>query len=303
MPARSIASLSLSFGLVSIPVKLYSATESEAAVKFNFICQDGSRAKQQYISEKTGKPVERADLQKGYEFDKDRFVVFSAEELKALEEGASHVVDIVAFIPEKAVDPIYYDKTYFIAPDKRGGKPYNLLKQALLKSHQCALAKWASKGKSHMVQIRPKEDGLVFQQLLFADEVRSIKDLQIEEVDVSDAELKLALQIIDQATEDNYDPSQYEDEEKKRILKAIDEKIAGKKIVSPEQVEVASSGQVIDLMDALRASLAKGGKTKAPATRAKTPAAEVPALATKERKGVKRAEKVEPAPTRVRARK
>ncbi|KWR91257.1 non-homologous end joining protein Ku [Cupriavidus sp. IDO] len=303
MPARSIASLSLSFGLVSIPVKLYSATESETAVRFNFLAPDGSRAKQQYISEKTGKPVDRADLQKGYEFEKDRFVVFSPEELKALEEGASHVVEIVAFIPEMAVDPIFYDKAYYIAPDKRGGKPYSLLQKAMAQSHRCALARWASKGKTHIVQVRPADDGLVFQQLLFADEVRSLKDLHIEQVDVSDAELRLALQIIDQATEETYDPTQYADEEKKRVLKAIDEKIAGKNIVTHEQVEVSPTGQVIDLMDALRASLAKGGKAKAPAAKAKVAATDVSALATKERKGVKRAEKVAPAPTRVRARK
>ncbi|AJG24994.1 Ku protein [Cupriavidus basilensis] len=304
MPAHSIASLSLSFGLVSIPVKLYTATESQSAVKFNYMCKDGSRAKQQYVSEKTGQVVERADLQKGYEFDKDRYVLFSPEELKALEESANHVVEIVAFIPEKTVDPLYYDKAYFVAPDKRGSKPYNLLKDAMLKSGRCALAKWASKGKTHMVQIRPAEDGLVFQQLLFADEVRSMKELHIEQVDVSDAELKLALQIIDQAAEDSYEPTQYEDEEKKRILQAIDAKIAGKQIVSPEQVEVSASGQVIDLMEALRASLAKGGrKAKPPAATAKAPVEEVADLVTKERKSVKRAEKVAEAPSRVRARK
>jgi DNA end-binding protein Ku len=303
MPARSIASLSLSFGLVSIPVKLYTATESESAVRFNYMCKDGSRAKQQYISEKSGQVVERSDLQKGYEFEKDRYVLFAPEELKALEDSASHVVDIVAFIPERSVDPLYYDKAYFVAPDKRGGKPYNLLREAMRKSGRCALAKWASKGKTHMVQIRPAEDGLVFQQLLFADEVRSMKDLHIEQVEVSDAELKLALQIIDQAAEDSYDPAQYEDEEKKRILQAIDAKIAGKQIVSPEQVEVSTSGQVIDLMEALRASLAKGGrKAKPPAAKAKASTEDVADLTTKERKGVKRAEKVTEAPSRVRAR-
>lgn len=303
MPGRSIASLSLSFGLVSIPVKLYSATESETAVKFNYMCKDGSRAKQQYISEKTGQVVERADLQKGYEFEKDRFVVFSSDELKALEEGGSHVVEIVAFIPEKTVDPLYYDKAYFVAPDKRGGKPYNLLREAMLKSGRCAVARWASRGKTHMVQIRPTEDGLVFQQLLFADEVRSLKDLHIEQAEISDPELKLALQIIDQIAEENYDPTQYEDEEKKRVLKAIDEKIAGRQIVTPEQLEVSATGQVIDLMDALRASLAKGAKAKPPATRTRASAGDVAALATKERKGVKRAEKAEEPSARVRARK
>lgn len=174
----------------------------------------------------------------------------------------------------------------------------------MLKSGRCALAKWASKGKTHRVQIRPAEDGLVFQQLLFADEVRSMKDLHIEQVEVSDAELNLALQIIDQAAEDSYEPTQYEDEEKKRILQAIDAKIAGKQIVSPEQVEVSASGQVIDLMEALRASLAKGGrKAKPPAAKAKAPVEEAANLITKERKGAKRAENVPEAPSRVRTRK
>ena len=127
MAARSIASLSLSFGLVSIPVKLYSATESSATVRFNMLDKDGSRLKQQYVSEKDQHVVERAEMVKGYEFEKDRFVIFQPEELKALQESPSHTIDIVAFIPDKAVDPIFYDKAYFLAPDKRGGKPYNLL--------------------------------------------------------------------------------------------------------------------------------------------------------------------------------
>ena len=127
MAARSIASLSLSFGLVSIPVKLYSATESSASVRFNMLDKDGARLKQQYVSEKDQHVVERAEMVKGYEFEKDRFVIFQPEELKALQESPSHTIDIVAFIPDKAVDPIFYDKAYFLAPDKRGGKPYNLL--------------------------------------------------------------------------------------------------------------------------------------------------------------------------------
>ena len=154
-----------------------------------------------------------------------------------------------------------------------------------------------------MVQVHPTDDGLVFQQLLFADEVRSLKDLHIEQAEISAPELKLALQLIDQIAEENYDPTQYEDEEKKRVLKAIDEKIAGRQIVTPEQVEVSATGQVIDLMDALRASLAKGGKARPPATRARASADDVAAVATKERKGVKRAEKAEQPPARVRARK
>ena len=195
---------------------------------------------------------------KGYEFEKDRFVIFQPEELKALQESPSHTIDIVAFIPEKAVDPIFYDKAYFLAPDKRGGKPYNLLMEAMRESGRCALAKWAWKGKQYVVQVRPAEDGLVLQQLLYADEVRSMKELDIEKVQISPAELKLAMQLIEQISEDTYDPTMFEDEEKKRILAAIDEKIAGKQIVANEPLEPASSGaQVIDLMEALRASLGK----------------------------------------------
>jgi DNA end-binding protein Ku len=319
MAARSIASLTLSFGLVSIPVKLYSATESAATIRFNLLSKDGSRLKQQYVSEKDQTVVDRSEMVKGYEFEKDRYVLFSNDELKALQEGTSHTIDIVAFIPEKAIDPIFYDKAYFLAPDKRGGKPYTLLMEAMRKSGRCALAKWAWKGKQYVVQVRPAEDGLVLQQLLYADEVRSLKDLDIEKILVSEGELNLALQFIQQISQDNYDPAQFEDEEKKRILAMIDQKIAGKEIVATEEAEPARSGQVIDLMDALRASLAQRDKTARPAT-AKVRAAagggeepladrqaadSAPAPATDIRKGVRRAAKPKEtaAPARVRARK
>jgi DNA end-binding protein Ku len=323
MAARSIASLSLSFGLVSIPVKLYSATESSATVRFNMLDKDGSRLKQQYVSEKDGHLVERAEMVKGYEFEKDRFVIFQPEELKALQESPSHTIDIVAFIPDKAIDPIFYDKAYFLAPDKRGAKPYNLLIEAMRPSGRVALAKWAWKAKQYVVQVRPAEDGLVLQQLLYADEVRSMKELDIEKVQVSPAELKLAMQLIEQISEDTYDPTMFEDEEKKRILAAIDEKIAGKQIVANEPHEAsAGGGQVIDLVEALRASLGRGvgaGEKAAPAAAkasatsrpaAAAPPADEPATAepAKERKGVKRAQKAEveapaAAPARARAKK
>jgi DNA end-binding protein Ku len=304
MAARSIASLTLSFGLVSIPVKLYSATESASGVGFNFLSPDGGRVKQQYVSEATGEVVARSDMKKGYEFEKGQYVVFTSDELKALEEGASHVVEIVSFVPEKSVDPLYYDKAYFIAPDKRGGKPYSLLRQAMQESQRCALAKWSYKGKTRIVQVRPADDGMIFQQLLFADEVRALSDLNIENVAVTGTELQLALQIIDQVSEDAYDPSAYEDEEKKRILAAIDQKIAGKQIVSPEATSDEPGGQVIDLMEALRASLSKSKPKKAPARKAE-PAEEDEVLATKPRRPAKRAvAKVEEAPpAKVRARK
>ena len=289
MAARSIASLTLSFGLVSIPVRLYSATESSATVRFNLLTREGGRVKQQYVSEKDQSLVARAEMVKGYEFEKDRFVLFTAEELKALEEGSSHSIDIVAFIPEKAVDPIYYDKAYFLAPDKRGGKPYALLLEAMRSSGRCALAKWAWKSKQYVVQVRPAEDGLVLQQLLYADEVRSQKELDIEPVAVTPAELQLALQLIDQISTETYDPTLFEDEEKKRILAAIDAKIAGQEIVASEHGDApAASGQVIDLMEVLRASLSAKG-TASKKTPAKTVIAKAPLVDAKERKGPKRA--------------
>lgn len=308
MAARSIASLTLSFGLVSIPVKVYSATESSASIRFNMLSKDGARLKQQYVREDDRSVVvERTEMVKGYEFEKDRYVLFTAEELKALEEGARHSIDIVAFIPEKAVDPIYYDKAYFLAPDKRGGKPYALLMEAMRQSGRCALATWAWKGKQYVVQVRPAEDGLVLQQLLYADEVRSLKDLGIEKVEVSQAELKLALQLVEQIAADTYEPEQYEDEEKNRILAAIDQKIAGKQIVAAAHPEDEAGGQVIDLMAALQASLGKAGKDKpAPAKAAPARAAVTPIADTKERKPVRRAAKTEEvvaAPVRARAKK
>jgi DNA end-binding protein Ku len=309
MAARSIASLTLSFGLVSIPVKLYSATESASGVGFNLLTPEGGRVKQQYISEETGEVIARADMKKGYEFEKGNFVVFAPEELKALEEGATHVVEIVSFVPEKSVDPLFYDKAYFIAPDKRGGKPYSLLRQATRESERCALAKWSYKGKTRVVQVRPAEDGIVFQQLLFADEVRALSDLHIEDEAITDKELQLALQIIDQVSEDAYDPTAYEDEEKKRILEAIDQKIAGKQIVSPEAPAGESGGKVIDLMEALRASLtankAKKTAPTKPSPARKAPPPEVESLAAKPRRPVKRAapKAEEAAPAKVRARK
>jgi len=310
MSARSIASLTLSFGLVSIPVRLYSAAESAASVKFNLLAKDGSRLKQQYVSEKDQKVVARTDMVKGYEFEKDHFVLFSPEELKALEESSNPIIDIVAFIPEKAVNPIYYDKAYLLEPDKRGEKPYALLVEAMRKSGRCALAKWAWKSKQYVVQVRPTEEGLVLQQLFYADEVRSLKDLNIEKVTVSPAELQLALQLIDQISEEDYDPTKYEDEEKKRVLAAIEEKINGKQIIAVAHNEEPATGQVIDLMEALKASLGKK-PSATPVAAGKTDAKRkttnvTPILEDKGRKAARRAAKTEEAvaaPSRTRSKK
>jgi DNA end-binding protein Ku len=270
MAARSIASLSLTFGLVSIPVKVFPATESSGGIRFNLLHKAcGSRLKQQYVCLKESVPVERADMVKGYEFEKDRYVMFTPEELGALEDKSEHTINIVSFIPTSAIDPIYYDKAYYLAPDKRGAKPYNLLVEAMRETGRCALATWVWRGKQYVVQVRIGGEGLVLQQLLYASEVRSMKDLEIEKTEVKKPELTLALQLIDQISEDSYDPTAYKDEEKQRIEAAIDEKIAGKQIAVSVEPEPGGA-QVIDLMDALRASLEKKKASKAPAAVATT---------------------------------
>src|SRR5215470_17385768 len=213
MAARSIASLTISFGMVSIPVKLYSATEASRAISFNMLHKAcGSRLKQQYICAKEDVVVPREETVKGYEFSKDQYVMFTPEELKALEETGTHTADIVEFVPLKTVDPVYFDKAYYLGPDKGGAKPYALLAKALRESGRCALGRWAARGKQYIVMIRPVEEGLVMQQLLYAEEVRAMKDLEIPPTEVKPAELKLAQMLIEQQASDTFDPSQYTDE-------------------------------------------------------------------------------------------
>src|SRR5205085_6778274 len=292
MAARSIASLTVSFGLVSIPVKLFSATEASRAISFNLLHKTcGSRLKQQYFCVKEEVPVAREDMAKGYEFAKDQYVMFSAEELKALEEAGTHTADIAEFVPLDSVDPVYFDKAYYLAPDKGGAKPYALLRKALAESDRCALGRWAARGKQYIVMIRPVEDGLVMQQLLYADEVRSIKDVEIPPTEVKPAELKLAQQLIEAQTSEAFDPKQYKDEVRARIEAAIQKKVEGQELTLAE--EPASSAQVIDLMEALRASLEKKAAAK-PAPESLSRGAKEPKVAAAStRKPPKRAE---PAP-------
>lgn len=279
---RSIASLTLSFGLVNVPVRLFSATEQGADLRFNMLAKDGSRLKQQYINERSKKVVERKDMVKGYEVEADRFVLFSPDELKNLEESSSHVVQIVSFVPLPSIDPLFYDKSYLLAPDKRGAKPYALLAEAMRRSDRCALAKWSWKAKQYVVQVRANGDGLILQQLRYAEEVRSLEDLGIEKASVSAPELQLALQLIETIAAETFEPEDFQDEEKARVLAAIDAKVKGKEIVasahSEDSLTGTGTGQVIDLMDALRSSLAtkpsaKAAKQSSNVTKLKTQAA------------------------------
>jgi DNA end-binding protein Ku len=262
MAPRAIASLTVSFGLVSIPVKLYSATEASHAISFNLLHKGcGSRLKQQYLCVKEEVPVSREDMVKGYEFAKDQYVTFSPEELKAVEEAGTHAAEISEFVPIESIDPVFFDKAYYLAPDKGGAKPYALFARALRESKRCAIGRWGARGKQYIVMIRPIQDGLVMQQLLYAGEVRSIKDIEITKSEVKDAELKLAQQLIEQQAVDTFDPAPYVDEVRARIETAVQKKVEGQEFTMAEAPQ--GGAQVIDLMEALRASLERKAPAKA----------------------------------------
>ena len=260
--ARSIASLTISFGLVAIPVKLYSATIAAERISFNMLHKkDGSRLKQQYVCATEGTVVDRTEIVKGYEFAKDQYVMFTSEEIKELEEAGSSAIDIGEFVPLDSVDPVYFERTYYLAPDKGGSKPYTLLVTALRDSEQCAIGKWAARGREHVVVIRPMDVGLAMHQLHFQAEVRPMKDLGIEPATVSEAELKLARQLIGQQSAKTFDAGSYVDEFKGRVEAAIQKKVEGKEISLAEKPAARKGGNVIDLMDMLRASLESRGSS------------------------------------------
>lgn len=289
MAARSIASLTISFGLVSVPVKLYSATQARNTISFNLIhAKCGSRLRQQYICIKEDIVVERDEIVKGYEFAKDQYVTFTSDELKALEEESTGTVEITEFVPDEKIDPIYYDKAYFLAPDKGGAKPYALLTEGMRSTGRCALARWAARGKQYLVQLRPVGEGLVMQQLLYADEVRPMSEIEIQPSQVKEPELKLAKQLIEQISKDEFNPKDYEDDVQKRIAAAVEKKISGKEIsVSPEAPGSKGGAQVIDLMEALRASLNKETAKKVQPER-KQPKRAVAAAPTTKAKAARR---------------
>jgi len=264
MAARSIGSLTVSFGLVAIPVKLYTATQSANTISFNLLHnKDGSRLKQQYVCQKEGVVVERDEIVKGYEFAKDQYVRFTPEEIKALEEVGSHAVEISEFVPIESVDPVYYDKTYYLAPDKGATKPYALLTEALKQSGRCAVGRWATRGKGYIVILRPIGDVLAMQQLHYAADVRPASEVEVPKSEVKPAELKLAQQLIDQQAAAGFDPTAFKDETRARIEAAIEKKVAEGTEISVTERPAEGEGKVIDLMDALRASLERSESARA----------------------------------------
>jgi DNA end-binding protein Ku len=282
MSARALGNASISFGLVSIPVKLYTASNTSSAISFNLMHRKcGSRLKQQYICSKEETVVSRDDMVKGYEFNKDQYVLFTEEELKAFEEQATQTIEVTEFVPIDKVDPVYYDKPYYLGPDKGGAKPYRLLTEVMKETGRVALAKYAARGKQYLVMLRPSGEGLVMQQLLYADEVRSFSEVPLDTAEVKDGELKLARLLVEESSSDTFRPEAYEDEVRKRVQEALDRKVQGGQFsvtASPKK-----GGEIVDLMEALRASLGKPRKAapKAVASAERKPPRSAPRAAEK----------------------
>ena len=262
MPARSIATATISFGLVSVPVSIFSSSESKASVSFNMLHKKcGTRLKQQYICPKdNNEVVTRDDTVKGYEFAKDQYVVLTAEELKALEEKATSTIDVLEFVPLATVDREYMEKVYYLGPDKGGDRAYRLLAAALKETGRAALGQYAARGQQHLVLLRPLNGVLVMEQLHYADEVRPTTEVTIPPGEVKDAELKLAKQLIDQTSNEKFEPTKYKDTVRERVLETIQRKIEGQDITA--DAAPGADTKMLDLMQALKASLASEAKPK-----------------------------------------
>ena len=255
MPARPIATGNVSFGLVSIPVKLYSTAENSSGIRFNWLdAKHGVRLKQQYISTKDERVVPREERIKGYEFAKGQYVTFTDEELKELSEKASPTIEIAEFIPLTEIDPLYYDKAYFLGPESGAEKAYTLLAQAMVKTGRSAVARYAARGKMYIVLLRPLDGGIVMQQLHYNDEIRASDEVpRGEDIQVKKGELDLAVQLIEQIASDSFDADDYEDEVRNRVRAAIQQKVDGEEVTT--LIEQEPKAQIVDLMEALKASL------------------------------------------------
>ncbi|MEO8504720.1 MAG: Ku protein [Acidobacteriota bacterium] len=264
MSARSISSGTISFGLVTIPVKLYSTGESAVGIHFNMVHKAcGTQVKQRYFCPTDDRLVEKDEIVKGYEYAKGQFVLFTDEELKALNPEPTNAIEIAEFVPSEQVDPIYFEKSYYLGPDKAAARPYKLLAKAMRETGRSALARYQARGRDYLVLVRVFEEGLVMQQLRYADEVRAFSEVPLGEAEVKPAELDLALKLIDQIAADKFRPEQYKDEVREQTRALIDRKIEGQEITAAPQE--APKAQIIDLMEALKASLGEGeGKRKGP---------------------------------------
>jgi DNA end-binding protein Ku len=265
MALRPLRNATISFGLVSIPVRFYTATKSED-VHFNLLhASCGTRVNRKWWCPHHEKIVDADELIRGYAISKNKYVTFEEEEIEALETDGNRALDITEFVDLSEVDPIFFEKAYFLGPAPGGGKTYKLLSTAMKKENKVAVARWVAAGKEHLVVIRPFEHGLVLHTMFYADEVRDFDAIDLEDAPVRDKEIQLAETLINELTEKKFNPMQYKDEYRERLLERIREKSRGKAIEIESHEEPKGGGEVIDIMEALRRSLGSG---RAPAKRA-----------------------------------
>jgi len=257
---RAIASATVSFGLVTIPVEIYPAVEPRADIHFHWVhAKCGTRLQQQYYCPKDDEVVDRKDMVKGYELSKGKYVTFTPKELKALEQQATQTIEVTEFLPIDKVDPIYFERPYHVGPGKGGQHAFALFGQVLAESERAAIARYAARGKQYLVLLRPFEHSLVMHQLHYDEEIR--KPIASFAGKVNEAERKLARQLVDQITADRFRPEQYEDDVRSRVLAQIKKKARGREIEAPEAKP--EKGKVVDLMEALKASLGQKGARRA----------------------------------------
>jgi DNA end-binding protein Ku len=268
MALRPLRNATISFGLVSIPVRFYTATKSED-VHFNLLHEScGTRVNRKWWCPHHEKIVSSDELIRGYAITKNKYVTFTDEEIEALETGDNKALEITEFVDLAEIDPVFFEKSYFLGPAPGGGKTYRLLAQAMKKQHKVAVANWISNGKQHLVTLRPYENGLVLHTMFYADEVRDFDAIDIEEGAVREKEVSLAEMLIDELTEKKFDPLQFNDDYRKKLLERIRAKSHGKTIVA-EEPEEEEGGEVIDIMEALRRSLEGGRGASRSTTRAR----------------------------------
>ena len=261
---RPIWSGAISFGLVNVPVKLYSATSSKDVRFHQLDAKTKSRVRQKRVSSATGEEVPYDEIIKGYELGPDTYVPIEPQELEALDPKATKSIDIEDFVDLDQIDPVFYERPYYLVPDKGGAKAYALLREAMRETNKVGIARMVLRTKQYLAAVRAKENALVLETMLFADEVVDADELELprDDVEVSEREEKMARQLIDSLSTD-FEPEKYRDEYRERVLELIEQKASGQEIVVEEPTEEPT--KVVDLMAALEASLAavkKGGGGK-----------------------------------------
>lgn len=258
MALRPLRSATITFGLVSIPVRFYTATRQED-ISFNLLhASCGTRVNRKYWCAEHEEFVSNDELIRGYQISKGRYVTFTDEEIEALHTDDNRALDITEFLDLKQIDPIFFERAYFLGPGEGGNKTYRLLSAAMKKQQKVALARWVSGGREHLVILRPFENGIILHTMYYADEVRDFGAIDIPSDTVKEKELKLAEMLVDELTEKKFNPMQYKDEYRQRLLDRIEAKSRGQEIVVQEE-EQEQVGEVIDIMEALQRSL-QGGR-------------------------------------------